>query len=90
MSAEHKLHRGHIALLGIVRDGAERTAYERGGMVQIDGATQDFLAGWYNELKAWALIAAEDHVGRSGTKLGERITITDEGLKHLEAQQAAG
>lgn len=89
MSEQRRLHRGHMALLGYIKDGETRTAYARGGMVQIDGVTQDFLEGWYEELKHWSLISATDKLGRSGAKLGEEIEITDQGLDVLQQAQTA-
>lgn len=83
MSEQRPLHRGHAALLGIFKNQDECNATVRNGTVQFDGHSQDFLQGWYEELKAWSLIQAEDWVGRSGNKLGEKVTLTDEGREVL-------
>lgn len=80
-----KLHHGHVTLLGLIDDGEPHAAYPRGGTVQIDGAEQDFLVRWYEQLKAWSLIDAEDRLGRNGKKIGETIQITDEGRARLQA-----
>lgn len=83
MSEQRKIHRGHAALLGIFKSKDEANATVRNGVVQFDGVSQDFLQGWYEELKNWSLIQAEDWVGRSGNKLGEKVTLTDEGKSVL-------
>jgi hypothetical protein len=88
MSDEAKLHRGHLALLGYIKDGEPRAAYPRNGTVEIDGIGQDFLTGWYEQLKAWSLISAEDLLGRTGNKLGETIRITEEGAAKLRQAEA--
>lgn len=76
---QRTLHRGHAALLGIFRSKDECNATVRNGVVQFDGVSQDFLQGWYEELKNWSLLHTEDWVGRSGNKLGEKVSLTDEG-----------
>ena len=84
MSEQRALHRGHSALLGIFRNQAECTATLRNGTVNFDGHSQDFLVGWYEDLKGWALLATEDWIGRSGHKLGEKVSLTDEGREVLQ------
>ena len=83
MSEPIALHRGHVALLGIFRNTAEANATLRNGTVQFDGHSQDFLVGWYEDLKGKGLIQAEDWVGRSGTKLGEKARLTEAGQEAL-------
>ncbi len=82
MSEQRTLHRGHVALLGIFKNQDECNATVRNGTVQFDGHSQDFLEGWYNDLKSWAL-HTEDWVGRSGNKLGEKVSLTEEGKAAL-------
>ena len=90
MSETLRLHRGHVALLDKIQDGKPRAAFERDGAVQIDGVHQDFLVGWYEDLKSWALIVAEDLLGRSGNRLGETVQITDKGRDiYQRVQQTA-
>lgn len=89
MSMTGKLHDGHVALLHVVGDGETHAAFARGGTVQIKGAAQDFLVRWYEQLKAWSLIAAEDRVGRSGKVVGENVTITEEGRAQLDRRLEA-
>lgn len=84
MSQSRKLHQGHVALLGTLDNGEARVAYPRDFTVQIDGVTQDFLVRWYEELKSWSLISAEDKLGRSGKKIGETIALTPEGRSALD------
>lgn len=82
MSSTPPLHRGHAALLNLL-EGGERTAYIRGGTVQFDRASQDFLIGWYQQLKEWQLIQAEDVMGRT-EKIGEKVTLTADGVATVE------
>ena len=83
MTQERALHRGHAALLGIFRKQDECNAVVRNGVVQFDGHSQDFLQGWYEELKSWSLLKTEDWVGRAGNKIGEKVRLTDEGKATL-------
>lgn len=83
MQTTRPLHRGHAALLNLVHEAGERTAYIRGGTVQLEKAPQDFLIGWYEELKGWELIQAEDVMGRTA-KIGERVRLTADGQAALE------
>jgi hypothetical protein len=82
MASTPPLHRGHAALLNLL-DGGERTAYIRGGTVQFDRASQDFLVGWYEQLKDWELIQAEDVMGRT-EKIGEKVALTADGAAIVE------
>lgn len=84
MPEQLALHRGHAALLGILDQQDECNATVRDGVVQFDGHSQDFLQGWYEELKNWSLISTEDWVGRAGNKLGEKVSLTDRGRAALE------
>ncbi len=58
--SERKLHRGHTALLGVVQAGDTCTATLKNGTVGFDHHSQDFLVGWYEDLKGWDLIQTED------------------------------
>ena len=84
MSEQRALHRGHAALLGIFRGQPECLATLRNGTVNFDGHAQDFLVGWFEDLKSWALLRSEDWIGRSGHKLGERVSLTDTGRDVLQ------
>ncbi len=86
--SERKLHRGHTALLGVVEAGDECTATLRSGTVAFDHHSQDFLVGWYEDLKSWNLIQAEDFMGKHG-KLGETVSLTGDGRDVLEQLQQA-
>lgn len=88
MSDQPRIHRGHATLLSLVNDSAECTAMVRNGTVHLEGHSQDFLIAWYEDLKRWSLIEAEDLMGRMG-KLGERVKITAAGAAALQAQQAS-
>lgn len=83
------LHRGHAALLKIVGLGETCTATLRNGTVSFDHHSQDFLVGWYDDLKSWELIEANDFMGKVG-KLGETVTLTSAGQEALTKVQAAG
>ena len=84
MSEPLALHRGHVALLGVFREQTEANATVRNGTVHFDGHSQDFLISWYNDLKGRGLIHAEDWVGRTGAKLGEKVSLTEEGQAALQ------
>lgn len=84
MSESLSLHRGHTALLGIFRNQSECNATLRNGTVEFDGHSQDFLVGWYEDLKGRGLIETEDWLGRTGAKLGEKVTITESGRAALQ------
>lgn len=86
MSTPRPLHRGHAALLRLVQEAGERTAYIRGGTVQMEKAAQDFLVGWYEDLKGWQLIQAEDVMGRTA-KIGEKVRLTADGMAALDRLQ---
>ena len=83
------LHRGHAALLKIVGLAETCTATLRNGTVSFDHHSQDFLVGWYDDLKSWDLIEANDFMGKAG-KLGETVTLTTAGQDALTKVQAAG
>lgn len=84
MPETRNLHRGHAALLELIEVGGnECTATLRNGTVGFDHHSQDFLVGWYEDLKSWRLIDAEDLVGRVG-KLGETVSLTSDGIATLE------
>ena len=88
MASTPPLHRGHAALLNLLADDdGGRTAYLRGGTVQFDRASQDFLIGWYEQLKDWQLIHAEDLMGRS-EKIGEKVSLTADGVAIVERIRA--
>lgn len=86
--SERKLHRGHTALLGVVQAGDDCTATLRNGTVAFDHHSQDFLVAWYEDLKGWNLIHAEDFMGKN-SKLGEAVSLTDDGRDVLEQLQQA-
>lgn len=83
MSQPLAIHRGHAALLGVFRTRTDANATLRNGTVQFDGHSQDFLVGWYEDLKTRGLLRAEDWIGRTGAKLGEKVSLTDEGQAAL-------
>ena len=83
------LHRGHAALLKTVGLGETCTATLRNGTVSFDHHSQDFLVGWYDDLKSWELIEASDFMGKAG-KLGETVSLTSAGQDALTKVQAAG
>ncbi len=83
MSEPIALHRGHVALLGVFKTTSETNATLRNGTVHFDGHAQDFLVGWYEDLKGKGLLQTEDWVGRTGAKLGERVSLTDAGVAAL-------
>jgi len=87
MASTPPLHRGHAALLNLLAVDGACTAYIRGGTVQFDRASQDFLVGWYQQLKDWQLIHAEDLMGRS-EKIGETVSLTDGGAAIVERLRA--
>ena len=82
------LHRGHAALLKILGLGDTSTATLRNGTVSFDHHSQDFLVGWYDDLKSWQLIEAADLMGKAG-KLGETVSLTERGHVALEKVQQA-
>jgi hypothetical protein len=83
MASTPPLHRGHAALLSLVSDEGERRAFISGGTVQFDRASQDFLVGWYEQLKEWNLIQAQDIMGRE-EKIGEMVSLTPDGVEIVE------
>ena len=84
------LHRGHAALLKVLGLGETSTATLKNGTVSFDHHHQDFLMGWYDDLKGWELIEVSDYMGKSGDKLGETVTLTERGQDALTKVQAAG
>jgi hypothetical protein len=82
------LHRGHAALLNVVGQGETCTATLQNGTVSFDHHSQDFLVGWYDDLKTWELIQVDDLMGKAG-KLGETVTLTSAGQDALTKVQAA-
>jgi hypothetical protein len=82
------LHRGHAALLKVVGLGETCTATLKNGTVSFDHHSQDFLVGWYDDLKSWELIEVSDFMGKSG-KLGETVVLTTAGQEALVKVQQA-
>ena len=86
MSDAPNLHRGHAALLRVVNEQSGELAVIKGGTVQIGSAAQDFLIGWYEDLKRIGLVAAQEEQGRhGGVVLGERVSLTAAGTERLAA-----
>ena len=90
MNEPVSLHRGHAALLNVLGLSDSPTATLRNGTVSFDHHSQDFLMGWYDDLKNWNLIEVSDLMGKSGDKLGEKVTLTERGQNALSKVQAAG
>ncbi len=88
MSEPVSLHRGHAALLKVLGLDDSCTATFRDGTVCFDHHSQDFLVGWYDDLKSWQMINVADLMGKAG-KLGETVTLTERGQQALAKVQQA-
>lgn len=89
MTEPLSLHRGHAALLNVLGLSEKSTATVRNGTVSFDHHSQDFLQGWYDDLKNWNLIEVSDLMGKSGDKLGETVVLTERGQTALTKVQQA-